>query len=55
MKINFARENGLGGVIIWELGSAFRAAAPEGQRDNLLQAVKSAALSDPISTNQERH
>jgi chitinase len=44
MKINFARENGLGGVIIWELGSAFRAAAPEGQRDNLLQAIKSAAL-----------
>ncbi len=46
MKIEFAREKGLGGVIIWELGSAFRADAPEGERDNLLQAVKRAAFAN---------
>jgi chitinase len=44
MKINFAREKGLGGVIIWELGSGYRADAPPGERDHLLQAVKRATL-----------
>lgn len=50
MKIHFAREKGLGGAIIWELGSAFRADAPAGQRDNLLQAVKRAAFSNKNPT-----
>jgi chitinase len=41
-KISYARNRGLGGVMIWELGSGYRATQPPGQRDPLLQAVKDA-------------
>jgi chitinase len=41
-KIAYARKQGLGGVMIWELGSGYRADQPAGQRDSLLQAVKRA-------------
>jgi len=41
-KVNYAREQGLGGVMIWELGSGYCAGQPEGKRDPLLQAVKKA-------------
>ncbi len=43
-KVSYARTQGLGGVIIWELGDGYQAAQPAGQKDALLQAVKSAAL-----------
>ena len=39
-KVSYARNRSLGGVMIWELGSGFRATQPAGQRDPLLQAVK---------------
>jgi len=39
-KVSYARNRGLGGVMIWELGSGYRPGQPIGQRDPLLQAVK---------------
>lgn len=48
-KISYARNRGLGGVMIWELGSGCRAGQPVGQRDPLLQAVKQ-ALATPQMT-----
>lgn len=48
-KISYARNRGLGGVMIWELGSGYRATQPPGQRDPLLQAVK-LALATPRLT-----
>jgi chitinase len=41
-KVAYARREGLGGVMIWELGSGYRAGQPEGRKDVLLQAVKRA-------------
>lgn len=41
-KIAYARQHGLGGVIIWELGSGYRANQSGGEKDRLLQAVKRA-------------
>ena len=41
-KVKYARAQGLGGVMIWELGSGYCAGLPEGRRDPLLQAVKKA-------------
>ncbi|MBM4379465.1 MAG: glycoside hydrolase family 18 protein [Deltaproteobacteria bacterium] len=43
-KLAWVREQGLGGVILWELGGGYRAGEPAGQRDGLLQAVKAAAF-----------
>jgi chitinase len=43
-KIDWVRANGLGGVIVWELGGGYRPNQPPGQRDVLLQAVKHAAF-----------
>jgi chitinase len=43
-KVTYAREKGLGGVMIWELGGGYRADQPAGQQDPLLQAVKQALL-----------
>jgi chitinase len=41
-KVNYVKQKGLGGLIIFELGAGYRANLPAGQRDSLLQAVKSA-------------
>ena len=41
-KGRYAREKGLGGTIVWTLGQAHFASKPAGQRDPLLDAVKSA-------------
>jgi chitinase len=41
-KFEYARSKGIGGLIIWELGGGYRANLPAGQRDSLLQAVKTA-------------
>jgi chitinase len=41
-KVSYARNNHLGGVMIWELAQGYRATQPSGQRDPLLQAVKQA-------------
>jgi len=58
-KISYARNRHLGGVMIWELGSAYRATQPNGQRDSLLQSVKqSLATPGQISirrTGQDIH
>lgn len=42
-KVTYARTHGLGGVIIWQLGSEYRPDQPAGKRSVLLQAVKQAA------------
>ena len=42
-KVTYARTHGLGGVIIWQLGSEYRPDQPAGKRSVLLQAVKEAA------------
>ncbi len=42
-KVTYARTHGLGGVIIWQLGSEYRLDQPAGKRNVLLQAVKAAA------------
>jgi chitinase len=47
-KVSYARNHGLGGVMIWELGSGYRPAQPAGQRDPLLQAVKQALATPRI-------
>ena len=41
-KVAYAQREHLGGVMIWELGSGYRAAQPEDKKDVLLQAVKMA-------------
>ncbi|BDI30987.1 hypothetical protein CCAX7_30380 [Capsulimonas corticalis] len=41
-KIDYARKQHLGGLIIWELGSGYRDSQPEGKKDVLLQSVKHA-------------
>ena len=41
-KFQYVRTKGIGGVIIWELGGGYRADQPAGQRDRMLQAVKTA-------------
>lgn len=38
----YVRAQGLGGMIIWDLGAGYRADLPAGQRDLLLQSVKKA-------------
>ncbi len=42
LKMDYVRQHGLGGVIIWELGAGYRPDQPAGQRDVLLQAIKRA-------------
>lgn len=41
-KINYIRQNQLGGAIIWELSGGYRKDQPAGSRDKLLQSVKNA-------------
>jgi hypothetical protein len=45
-KVSYARNHFLGGLMIWELSQDYEAAAPEGQRNPLVQSVK-AALATP--------
>ena len=51
-KVSYARNRGLGGVMIWELGSGYRPTQPAGARDPLLQAVKQ-SLATPRITRVE--
>lgn len=51
-KVSFARNRALGGVMIWELGQGYRATLPAGQRDPLLQAVKSATATPQFTSVQ---
>ena len=53
-KVSYARNRGLGGVMIWELGEGYRSSQPAGQRDPLLQAVKQALLATPNLTGIQR-
>ena len=46
-KIAYARQQSLGGIIIWELGGGYRAELPAGERDPLLQALKSSLTPSP--------
>ncbi len=48
-KVLYARTQGLGGVIIWELGDGYRKSQPAGHRDALLQVVKQAAHERMVS------
>jgi hypothetical protein len=41
--MQYIREEGLGGLYIWELGSGYRRGLTAGTRDSILQMVKSAA------------
>jgi len=41
-KVAYAKQKGLGGLILWELGGGYRDKQPVGQRDLLLQSVKQA-------------
>ncbi len=43
-KVAYARAQGLGGVMVWELGSGYCPALPAGQREPLLSAIKRAWL-----------
>lgn len=52
-KVSYARNRGLGGVMIWELGGGYRPGQPAGQRDPLLQAVKQ-AIATPRITGIQR-
>jgi hypothetical protein len=50
-KLTYVRQQGLGGVIIWELGGGYRDSQPTGKKDALLQSVKRAWLApNPVST-----
>lgn len=51
-KVSYARNRALGGVMIWELGEGYRATLPAGQRDPLLQAVKSAMATPQFNSVQ---
>jgi chitinase len=43
-KVAYARNKGIGGVMIWELGGGYIPTEPAGQRNPLLAAVKQARL-----------
>ncbi|HVM50649.1 MAG TPA: glycoside hydrolase family 18 protein, partial [Candidatus Acidoferrum sp.] len=49
-KVSDARNLGLGGVMIWEIGQGYLSSQPKGQRDPLLQAIKQAVLATPNFT-----
>jgi len=51
-KISYARNRGLGGVMIWELSQDYFATQPAGQRAPLLQAVKSALATPGLTAIQ---
>ena len=41
-KAAYVQSKGIGGAIIWELGGGYRSSMPAGQRDILLQTIKTA-------------
>src|SRR5207237_1248402 len=41
-KVDYARQKGIGGLMIWELGGGYRSNQSAGHRDPLLQAMKAA-------------
>ncbi|EEF58525.1 Chitinase-like protein [Pedosphaera parvula Ellin514] len=52
-KVSYARNRGLGGVMIFDLGNGYRPTQPVGKRDPLLQAIKQ-ALATPLFTGLTR-
>ena len=48
-KISYARNHGLGGVMIWEIAQDYFATQPAGRRDPLLQSIKQ-GLNTPAFT-----
>lgn len=53
VKVSFARNRQLGGVMIWELGEGYRSSEPVGKKDPLLQAIKQ-SLATPRITSVAR-
>jgi chitinase len=49
-KVSYARNRGLGGIMIFDLGEGYRPSQPAGQRDPLLQAVKQALAPTRITS-----
>lgn len=49
-KVSYARNNGLGGVMIWEIGQGYRPSLAAGKRQPLLSAVKQALTARPEIT-----
>jgi chitinase len=52
-KVSYARNRGLGGLMIWELGEGYRSTEPVGKKDPLLQALK-ASFATPRITSVAR-
>jgi GH18 family chitinase len=50
VKVAYAKQKGLGGLMIWELGGGYLANQPAGRRDLLLQSVKQALANVRRST-----
>lgn len=44
MKVKYAKDTALGGVIVWELGGGYEDGRPAGQRDRMLKQVRYAAF-----------
>ncbi len=53
-KVSYARNRGLGGIMIWELGEGYRSTQPVGKRDPLLQAIKQSMTATPNFTGIQR-
>jgi chitinase len=53
-KVSYVRNQGLGGVMIWELGEGYLPNLPAGQQAPLLQAVKEAIRAVPDITSIRR-
>ena len=52
-KVNYVKNNGLGGMIIWELGAGYRADMPAGQQQPLLEAIKAAVGGGTVVSNPD--
>ena len=52
-KVSFARNQRIGGIMIWELAQGYRPSQPTGKRDPLLQTIKQ-ALATPQLTGIAR-
>jgi chitinase len=48
-KVDYAKQRGLGGVMIWEIGAGFRPNQPAGEQDAPLQAIKQAWLGSAVN------